>query len=120
MPLELHPNNVSRTAKPSLWIFSGPSVGWLVVGVLAFIASFRLLSLWDVDWWLDLIVSSIPLALITLFVFLTRAKPDSWAIDLLFFKVWQCKSWLYMHGGLDRAPLLWGEAKAPAHPRDFS
>jgi hypothetical protein len=118
--LELHPNDAAREAKPSLFIFSGPWVGCLVVGVMFFVVLFRILAVWDIDWFIALPVSLLPLAALTAFVhFFVNGRPPSWAIDALFLKVWQFKSWLYLRGCLDRPPLLWLENRTPAHPKEF-
>ena len=117
MALELHPNDCSRHAKPGIWIFQGRSVICLVIGAAAFISIFRVLYALYVDWFIALPVSLVPLALMTLIVhFLINGRAPSFAEDLLFQKIWEFKTWLYLSGCLDKAPLLWIEFRKPQHP----
>jgi hypothetical protein len=121
MALELHPNDNARTARPSLWIFAGPSVGLLVVGVMFFIALFMVLSHEGVDWIPSVILSAFPLAIFTAYVqFFVNGKAPSHAIDLVILCGWRFRCWLYMAGGLDRPPQLWTLHRKPTHPGEFS
>jgi hypothetical protein len=42
--------DIAREGRPSVWIFEGKSVVFLVCGVAAFIALFRILAACDLDW----------------------------------------------------------------------
>ena len=120
MSLELHSNDASREARPGLWIFSGRSVVFLVIGVAVFVALFRIMAATGVDWFVGLPVSLIPLALITVFVHLVvNGRPSSFAGDLVLLAAWRLKSWLYLAGALDRPPILWISDDPPAHPKEF-
>jgi hypothetical protein len=121
MPLELHPNDCARQARPSIWIFQGPSVGLLVVGVLFFIALFLVLSRLGVDWIPAVVISALPLALITGYVqFFVNGKAPSHALDLVILLGWRIRSDLYLAGCLDRPPELWVTSRTPAHPYLYS
>ena len=121
MALELHPNDCARTAHPSLWIFSGPWVGTLVLGVMFFISIFVLLSRWGVDWIPATIISLVPLAVFTVFVHLfVNGRAPSHALDLSALGVWRLRSAWYSQRLSDKPPQLWVVLRAPRHPKDFS
>ena len=121
MALELHANDCARIARPSIWIFEGPAVGLLVVGVLFFISLFLVLSRLGVDWVPTTVISALPLAGITVFVrFFVNGRPPSYALDLLVYQVWRVRSWWYLQRLLDKPPQLWVVSRAPRHPKEFS
>lgn len=113
-------NDCVREAKPAIWIFSGRSVVLLVIGVLAAVSLFRVLSALDVDWWLGVPVSLVPLLLITGAVWATRDKPTEWLGDLILLWIWKGKTWAFMHGWKENPPLLWIEGVEPNHPTNAS
>jgi hypothetical protein len=120
MPLELHSNDCAREARPGLWIFSGRSVVFLVIGVAIFVALFRIMAAASVDWYFALPLSLIPLGVISVFVhLLVNGRPTSFASDLILFAVWRFKTWLYLAGALDRPPVLWIQSRNPTHPSKF-
>jgi hypothetical protein len=97
MALSLHPNDCARTARPSIWVFQGQSVGLLVIGVLFFIALFLVLSRLGLEWIPTTIISALPLAIITGYVqFFVNGRAPSHAIDLVMLSGWRVKSQLYM------------------------
>jgi hypothetical protein len=121
MALELHPNDATREAKPSLWIFSGPWVGTLVVGVMFFITLLILLSRWGVDWIPATLISALPLGLMTLFVhFFVNGRAPSHALDLFALQVWWLRSAWYLQRQSDKPPQFWVVARAPRHPKEFA
>jgi hypothetical protein len=106
--IEMHSNDCAREGRPGIWIFSGQSVVFLVIGVAIFVALFRILASMDVDWPVNIVVSSLPLLVITLLVYLlVNGKPASYAGDLLLFLAWRLRSRLYFAGAIDRPPELW-------------
>jgi hypothetical protein len=108
MALEMHSNDCAREGRPAIWIFSGQAVVLLVIGVAVFVALFRILSSMDVDWPVNIVVSLLPLSVITLLVhLLVNGRPPNYAGDLLLFLVWRLRSRLYLVGAIDRAPELW-------------
>jgi hypothetical protein len=117
----MHSNDNAREGRPSLWIFQGRSVVLLVIGAGVFIVLFRMLDAAGVDWPLNISLSILPLAVTTLYVWrFVNGKPSSYAWDLLMFAIWRSKSWLYLHGALDRPPAFWIRARLPRHPREFT
>ena len=121
MALELHPNDNAREGKPSLWIFHGPWVGLLVVGVLFFISLFLVLSRLGVDWIPTTVISALPLAGITVFVqFFINGRAPSYALNLLAVQTWRLRCSWYLRRLLDTPPQLWVISRAPRHPNDFS
>jgi hypothetical protein len=120
MALELHPNDCTREARPSLWIFEGPTVGWLVLGVMFFLSLFVVLSRLGVDWLPATGISALPLGLMTVFVrFLVNGRAPSYAVDLLTLEVWRLRSWWYLQRLSDRPAQLWIVVRAPRHPKEF-
>jgi hypothetical protein len=120
MGLELHSNDCARTARPSIWIFEGPNVGLLVVGVLFFIALFLVLSRLGVEWIPAVVISALPLAGITIFVgCFVNGRAPSYALDLFLQAVWRFKCGCYLAGALDRPPELWVTGRKPMHPTQF-
>ena len=86
MALQMHSNDCAREAKPSLWIFSGSAVGWLVVGVMFFVTLITILSRLGVDWVSGTVISLLPLAGFTVFVqCFVNGRPPSHALDTGFF-----------------------------------
>jgi hypothetical protein len=121
MPLELHANDNARTAQPSLWVFRGPWVGALVVGVLFFISLFLVLSRLGVHWIPTAVISALPLAGITVFVqFFVNGRAPSYALDLLAFHIWRLLPSCYLQRLLDTPPQLWIISRTPRHPKEFS
>jgi energy-coupling factor transporter transmembrane protein EcfT len=121
MRLELHANDNARTAQPSLWIFQGPAVGLLVVGVMFFVCLMLVLSRLGVDWISTIVISALPLAAITIFVhFFVNGRPPSYALDLLALQMWRLRCSWYLQRLLDKPPQLWVIRRAPRHPKEFS
>jgi hypothetical protein len=120
MALELHSNDASREAKPSVFIFHGKSVALLVIGAAAFLVLFQILAKTGLDWWVVIPLSLLPLLAMTLFVhFLINGKPKSYASDLLAFAAWRLRCRFYFWGLLERPPELWMPDRKPAHPSQF-
>ena len=121
MVLSLNPNDCARTAQPSLWIFQGPSVGLLVVGVMFFVCLMLVLSRLGVDWISTVVISALPLCAITIFVhFFVNGRPPSYALDLLTMQMWRLRCSLYLQRLLNKPPELWVISRAPRHPKEFS
>jgi len=121
MALSLNPNDCARTAQPSLWIFQGPAVGLLVVGVLFFVCLMLVLSRLGVDWIPTIVLSASPLAAITIFVqFFVNGRPPSYALDLLALQIWRLRCSWYLQRLLDKPPQLWIVPRTPRHPKEFS
>jgi hypothetical protein len=121
MALSLNPNDCARTAQPSLWIFQGPAVGLLVVGVMFFVCLMLVLSRLGVDWIPTVIISALPLGAITIFVqFFVNGRPPSYAADLLALQMWRLRCCWYLQRLLDKPPQLWVISRAPRHPKEFS
>src|SRR5258706_3462482 len=91
MGVELRPNDNAREGRPSVWIFSGRSIVYLVVGVGMGIALFRLANMvWGFDVLSSLVIGTIPLAAITSFVqVLVNGKPPSHAWDVMCWGLWR-------------------------------
>jgi hypothetical protein len=121
MALELRPNDNAREGRPSVWIFSGRSIVYLVLGVALAIALFRLANLvWGFDVLWSLIIGSTPLAAVTLFVqLLVNGKPPSYAWDVICWGIWGTHAWLYRVGIFDRPPQFWVLGRKPRHPHLF-
>ena len=120
MPLEFHSNDNAREGRPSVWIFEGKSVVFLVCGVAAFIALFRILAACDLDWPITLGISVLPLLAMTAYVhFCVNGKPPSYFVDMVLLLVWRAKAGLYLSGALDRPPELWTVPEKPKHPKEF-
>jgi hypothetical protein len=108
MPLEFHSNDNAREGRPAVWIFEGKSVVFLVGGVAAFIAIFRILAAVGFEWPLNLGISVLPLLGMTGYVqFCVNGKPPSYTVDVVLLFVWRAKAWLYQSGALDLPPVLW-------------
>ena len=121
MALSLNPNDCARTAQPSLWIFQGPAVGLLVVGVMFFVCLMVVLSRLGVDWISTIVISALPLAAITIFVhFFVNGRPPSHPLDLLALQIWRLRCSWYLRRLLDKPPQLWVISRAPRHPKEFS
>jgi hypothetical protein len=122
MALELRPNDNAREGRASVWIFSGRSVVFLVVGVGLGIALFRLSNAaWGFDVLSSLLIGIMPLAAITLFVqVLVNGKPPSHAWDVTCWGVWRLHAWIYRTGIVDRPPQFWVRGREPRHPNLFT
>ena len=119
MAIEMHPNDISRKMNAGIGVFLGRNVVLLIVGVMAFVALMRILTLLYIDWFIAIPLSVLPLSFITLFVWLTRGKPQSWISDLAWMHIWKTKEWMYLSGCMDRAPVLWAVESKPQHPSLF-
>lgn len=120
MAIEMHSNDNSREGRPAIWIFSGRSVVFLVIGVAMFVALFRILASLDVDWPVNIAISLLPLAGITLIIHLfVNGKPPSYVSDQLLFLLWSFRSRLYLAGALDRPPELWRTERQPTHTKEL-
>jgi hypothetical protein len=121
MPLEKHQNDNATEARPSLWVFQGKSVVALVGGVAAFIFLFQILAAWGMPFFLNAALSASPMGLATAFVvFLVNGRAPSYALDLLFWKVFCLGSGLYRSGFLDRPPQFWKRGKKPPRLEEFN
>src|SRR5260221_13249133 len=91
MGVELRPNDNAREGRPSVWIFSGRSIVYLVVGVGMGIALFRLANMGrGFDVISSLVIGTMPLAAITLFVqVLVNGKPPSHAWAIMCWGSWR-------------------------------
>lgn len=93
MPLEFHSNDNAREGRPSVWIFEGKSVVFLVCGVAAFIALFRILAACDLDWPITLGISVLPLLAMAAYVhFCVNGKPPSYFVDMALLLIWRAKA----------------------------
>ena len=121
MALELRPNDNAREGRGSVWIFSGRSLVYLVVGVAFGIALFRLANMaWGFDVLSSLVIGIMPLAAVTLFVqVLVNGKPPSHSWDVLCWGLWRVHARLYRIGIVDRPPQFWVSGKKPRHPQLF-
>jgi hypothetical protein len=121
MGVELRPNDNAREGRASVWIFSGRSIVYLVVGVGMGIALFRLANMvWGFDVLSSLVIGTMPLAAITLFVqVLVNGKPPSHAWDVMCWGLWRMHAWSYRSGILDRPPQFWVSGKKLRHPQLF-
>src|SRR5258706_6285846 len=122
MGVELRPNDNAREGRPSVWIFSGRSIVYLVVGVGMGIALFRLANMvWGFDVLSSLVIGTMPLAAITLFVqVLVNGKPPSHAWDMMCWGLWRGAAWGWRGGRLCRAPPGCGFGQKHRHPLPFS
>jgi len=120
MSLEMHANDNSREGRPGIWIFQGRAIVFLVIGVGVFVALFRILASIDVDWPVNIGVSLLPLAGITLIIHLfVNGKPPSYAGDQLLFLLWRFRTRMYLAGALERPPELWVRDRKPTHPKEL-
>jgi hypothetical protein len=121
MALQLHPNDNAREARPSLWIFHGPAVGWLVLGVMFFMSLVTILARLGADWLSATVISLLPLGAITLFVmFFVNGKPASFALDLFTLQIWRLRSLWYLVRLCDKPPQFLAVLRPPRHPKDFA
>lgn len=106
MPLELHANDNAREGKPSIWLFRGKSVAFLVVSVVVGISPSRILDSVSVDRWL-----AIPLSLYPSWpdsavrAFFVNGRLSSNAFDFFLWAAWRLRTRLYLMGVLDRPPI---------------
>src|SRR5580658_3268322 len=108
MALELHSNDNARESRPGVWVFQGRSVVLLVIGVGLFVALFRILAAYNLDWYFVLPISLAPLASLIAFVQLfVNGKPGSYFQDVLLFGLWKLKTAFFNFGAKVRPPLLW-------------
>ena len=116
------PNDVSREAKPSLWVYQGRWALGLILGTVAGIFIFRKLAAWDVELIPNLVASVMPLALYTLFVVaFINGRAPSYAFDLWLRLRHQARTALFHLGLVDCVPeLILSRSKDPAHPSQFS
>lgn len=116
--MEIHPNDCARESQPSVWIFRGKSIGWLVVaGGVAWL-TYAIVSPW-VDWWIALAIAVLPLGVVTAWThYLVNSRPPSYCDDLINQSVWRSAAWLFRHGGLTCPPILWKSRDVP-HPAEF-
>ena len=120
MALEMHPNDNAREGKPALWIFEGRSIVFLVGGVAAFVALFRICDAAGLDWYFSAGLSMLPIALATLYVVVfVNGKPPSYSLELLLFALWRLRCRLYQAGLLDASPQFWAQKRKPGHPNQF-
>jgi hypothetical protein len=121
MGVELRPNDNAREGRASVWIFSGRSIVYLVVGVGTGIALFRLANMvWGFDVLSSLVIGTMPLAAITFFVqVLVNGKPPSHAWEVMCWGLWRVHAWAYRSGIVDRPPQFWVSGKKPRHPQLF-
>ena len=119
--LELHPNDNAREGRPGIWIFSGSSVVFLVVGVGVFVALFRILDSAGVDWYVNIFISLLPLAGLALYTWcFVKDKAPSYSQDLLGWRLFRIRQWLYKHGVLERPPAFWIRPGALPVPAEFN
>jgi hypothetical protein len=120
MALELHPNDNAREGRPGIWIFHGRSAVLLVIGAGAFVGLFRILDAAGVDWVLNIVISLLPLALMTFYVWrFVNDRPASYAADLLAWQLFRFRQWIYRRGALARPPSFWIRPVAFLHPSQF-
>jgi hypothetical protein len=118
--LELVQNDNAREGRPSLWVFQGQGVVYLVAGIALGLSAFKYCN---ETLGLDLVPSIIaglsPLGLVTLFViYFVNGKPPSYAIDYLFWHLYRLQDLLW-RCGISAAPQFWIKRRAPRHPREF-
>jgi hypothetical protein len=120
MALEMHSNDSAREGRPALWIFEGRSVAFLVGGVAAFVALFRMCDAAGLDWYFSAGLSLLPMALAILYVaFFVNGKPPTYSLELLLFALWRLRCRLYKAGLLDAPPQFWVRKRKPGHPNQF-
>jgi hypothetical protein len=117
--MEMHSNDTAREGKPGIWIFHGRAVAALVIGVAITVSLFRILSAFDIDLLVIVVISVFPFLVIALVVWLMRGKPSSYAEDMLLLFLWRARFRLYTLGALDHPPELWIKGKHPTHPKEF-
>jgi hypothetical protein len=118
--MELHRNDVSQDARPSVWIFEGKSVLLLVGSVAAGVAIFQAVSEIGVELVpAAAMASAPPLAAAAVVALCVNGKPPSYFSDLLKWQGFRLKTWLYSIGALDRPPQLWCPGPVVPHPTAF-
>jgi hypothetical protein len=119
--MQLNPNDNAREARPTLWIFSGPTIGFVPLAVLASICSFMILSRTGFEWRAAILISALPcLGLAALAYFFLNGQPPNYLFDLLALASWRLRCWLYFAGWLDNPPLFRVKVRAPRHPSEFN
>ena len=120
MALKEHMNNCARLAQPGIWIFRGKAMVLLVIGFALFILIMQCLRAVQLEMPIAIVISALPTLGLTVFVkFFVNDKPPSYAFDLLLFKIWRFKTWLFKAGVLSRPPGLWFLPEIIRHPKEF-
>ena len=120
MALKEHMNNCARLAQPGIWIFRGKAMVLLVIGFALFILIMQCLRAVQLEMPIAIVISALPTLGLTAFVkFFVNDKPPSYAFDLLLFKIWRFKTWLFKAGVLSRPPGLWFLPEIIRHPKEF-
>jgi hypothetical protein len=120
MALKEHMNNCARLAQPGIWIFRGKAMVLLVIGFALFILIMQCLRAVQLEMPIAIVISALPTLGLTVFVrFFVNDKPPSYAFDLLLFKIWRFKTWLFKAGVLSRPPGLWFLPETIRHPKEF-
>ena len=120
MALKEHMNNCARLAQPGIWIFRGKAMVFLVIGFALFILIMQCLRGVQLEMPIAILISALPTLGLTVFVkFFVNDKPPSYAFDLLLFKIWRFKTWLFKAGVLSRPPGLWFLPEIIRHPKGF-
>lgn len=115
-----HLNNCARIAQPRIWIFRGKAMVFLVIGFALFILIMQCLRAIDLEMPIAIVISVLPTIAIAVFVkFFVNDKPPSYAFDLLLYKIWRFKTWLFQKGILKRPPNLWFSPDVISHPKEF-
>ena len=120
MALKEHMNNCARLAQPGIWIFRGKAMVFPVIGCALFILIMQCLRAVQLEMPIAIVISALPALGLTVFVkFFVNDKPPSYAFDLLLFKIWRFKTWLFKAGVLSRPPGLWFLPEIVRHPKEF-
>jgi hypothetical protein len=120
MALKEHMNNCARLAQPGIWIFRGKAMVLLVIGFALFILIMQCLRAVQLEMPIAIAISALPTLGLTVFVkFFVIDKPPSYAFDLLLFKIWRFKTWLFKAGVLSRPPGLWFLPETIRHSKEF-
>jgi hypothetical protein len=120
MALKEHMNNCARLAQPGIWMFRGKAMVLLVIGFALFILIMQCLRAVQLEMPIAIAISALPTLGLTVFVkFFVNDKPPSYAFDLLLFKIWRFKTWLFKAGVLSRPPGLWFLPETIRHPKEF-
>ena len=92
----------------------------LVIGFALFILIMQCLRAVQLEMPIAIVISALPTLGLTVFVkFFVNDKPPSYAFDLLLFKIWRFKTWLFKAGVLSRPPGLWFLPEIIRHPKEF-